>query len=255
MEKGGILPSPKIENEELRPYLPYLLKDVWEMGNIPAYKFELLSKNLLTKNRPSIIDLGCGKGAELIQIAKNFEFEGTGVDIYPEFIEEANFRKKLNNCEHLTFIADDFVNNLKQYKEYNVILFEYNSRLFGSVADSLNSIRNVLKGGKGYILFDAAVLKDSSKVGVIHGFELQKNIKEQMNVANFSILGYIYWNVQYITRQYELNNICISRRAAELSEKEPEKSDLFNSYLAHQERKRQLFAKDLDCITWLLRTN
>ncbi len=247
--------SPKIQNEELRPYLPYLLKDIWEMGNIPAYKYELLSKNLLTASNPSIIDLGCGKGAELIQLAEKFKFQGTGVDIYPEFIEEANFRKKLNNCEHLNFINDNFVTNLSAYKDFDIILFEYNSKLFGSVAESLNKIRTILKDSKGYILFDEAVLNDGTKAETIKDFQVYKNVKEQILASNFKIIGYIYWNVQYMTRQYEFNNICISRRVSELIEKEPEKEELFQSFLDHQKRKEKLFEKDLNCITWLLGTN
>jgi SAM-dependent methyltransferase len=249
------MPLPKIQDEELRPYLPYLLKDLWEMGNMPAYKYELLSKNMLAKGKPKIIDLGCGKGAELIQIAKKFEFDGTGIDIYPEFIEEANFRKRINDCEHLNFIVDDFVEHLDSYKNYNIIFFEYNPKLFGGVSNSLNALKNVLKDSKGFILFDAAVLNDSTKLSTIQGYELYKNVKEQIIASDFTILGYIYWNVQYITRQYELNNLCIERRASELSEKEPEKAELFKSFLDYQKQKHQLFSKDVSCITWLLKTN
>ncbi|MFH1050309.1 MAG: methyltransferase domain-containing protein [bacterium] len=248
------MPSPKIQNEELRPYLPYLLKDLWEMGNVPAYKFELLNKNLLTSTKPSIIDLGCGKGAELIQLAMKFKFEGTGIDIFPEFIEDANFRKRLNNCEHLNFVVDDFVKNLSAYKDFNIIIFEYNSKLFGSVSDSLGKIKEVLKGNKGYILLDTEVLNDGTKAAAIPGIDIYKNVKEQMIVSNFTILGYIYWNNQHISRQNEFNNICIARRVAELSEKEPEKEELFTSFLDYQKRKSQLMEKDLNCITWLLRT-
>ena len=249
------MPSPKIQNEELRPYLPYLLKDLWEMGNIPAYKFELLSKNLLTKTKPSIIDLGCGKGAELIQLAEKFEFQGTGIDIFPEFIEEAIFRKQLNKCEHLNFIVDDFVINLSNYKDFNVVIFEYNSKLFGSVADSLANIKQTLKGNKGYILLDTEVLNDGTKAATIPGFDIYKNVKAQILAENCTILGYIYWNNQYLMRQHEFNSICIARRVAELTEKEPEKELLFTSFLDYQKNKSQLMEKDLNCITWLLRTN
>jgi hypothetical protein len=112
-----------------------------------------------------------------------------------------------------------------------------------------------LKDSKGFILFDAAVLNDSTKLSTIQGYELYKNVKEQIIASDFTILGYIYWNVQYITRQYELNNLCIERRASELSEKEPEKAELFKSFLDYQKQKHQLFSKDVSCITWLLKTN
>jgi hypothetical protein len=151
--------------------------------------------------------------------------------------------------------VDDFILHLSEYKDFNIVIFEYDSKVFGSIANSLINLKSVLKGNKGYILFDAAVLNDIKKIDTIQEFELYKNVKEQILSTNFTILGYIYWNVQYLSRMNEFNYNCISRRVGELIEKEPDKEALFNTYLEYQKYKSQLMLKDINCITWLLRTN
>jgi len=243
------------ENKELIPYLPYLLKDLWELGSIHAYKYELLNKNMLTRDKPAIIDLGCGKGAELVQLSQKFDFEGTGVDIIPEFIDDANFRKRLNNCEHLTFILDDYKENLSKYSNYDVLFFVYDEVVFGSISDTLKTLKNVIRKDSGYILFDNAFLKDKSKADIMKGYDTYSSIKTQITSSGYDILAYIFWDNKYVSRMNEFNNICIAKRAEELSEKYPDKKELFNSYTKKQIEVSKLLENDLTCITWLLRSN
>ena len=61
------------DNEDLFPYFAYLLQDLWEIGASPAIIKKLLRKNTDDKEKMQILDLGCGKGAVSIQLAKQFD--------------------------------------------------------------------------------------------------------------------------------------------------------------------------------------
>lgn len=244
---------PNNGQDEITPYLPYLMKDLWELGSIPAYKYELLSKHMLTNGNPSIIDFGCGKGAELIQLAGKFKFTGTGVDILPEFIEEANFRKGLNLAEFLTFKVDDFKKNIASYSDFNVLIYDYDVDIFGNIPNTLNVLKNVILKDKGCILFDNAILKTEKPSERTKNYDNFKNVKTQIIEAGYDVLSYIFWDMRHIVRTDEFNNMCIARRAEELKEKYPDKQELLSSYVRKKSEKAELFASELNGITWLLR--
>jgi 2-polyprenyl-3-methyl-5-hydroxy-6-metoxy-1,4-benzoquinol methylase len=56
----------------LRPFLPELLQDLWEIGSSAETMLALMKKHALHLLPPprKILDLGCGKGAISIPIAR-----------------------------------------------------------------------------------------------------------------------------------------------------------------------------------------
>ena len=75
-------------DKKLLPYFPYLMQDLWEIGASPEVIAELIKKHGLDKKK-KILDLGCGKGAVSVKLAREFDFSIHGVDAMPEFIVEA----------------------------------------------------------------------------------------------------------------------------------------------------------------------
>ncbi len=71
-------------------YLTYLLQDLWELGTPAKGIIDLIIKhNLHRQGKISVLDLGCGKGAVVVNLAKEFGFRCRGIDGMPEFIAEA----------------------------------------------------------------------------------------------------------------------------------------------------------------------
>jgi predicted RNA methylase len=68
----------------LFPYLPYILQDLWELGASPGEIIELVRKHANNYSRLRILDLGCGKGAVSIQLAKELNCSCLGVDAVKE---------------------------------------------------------------------------------------------------------------------------------------------------------------------------
>ena len=61
--------------------------------------------------------------------------------------------------------------------------------------------------------------------------DLADRYHKDLTKAGYDVLSYIFWDMKHIARTDEFNNMCIARRAEELSEKYPDKKDLFNTCL------------------------
>jgi len=86
---------------ELFPFLPYILQDLWEIGASPKVIIELIRKHTNNYSNLKILDLGCGKGAVLIKLAKEFNCTCSGIDAIKEFISDANKKAKEFGVDHL----------------------------------------------------------------------------------------------------------------------------------------------------------
>ena len=57
-------------NKEIVKFLPYILQDFYEIGSSPEQILKMVRENINTDKQLNILDLGCGKVAVLIKIAK-----------------------------------------------------------------------------------------------------------------------------------------------------------------------------------------
>ncbi len=77
-------------DENLLQYMPYLLLDLWALGSSVTQILDLVKALPLSSDKPTVFDLGCGKGTVSVQIASRFGFEVVSVDAMPEFLEVAS---------------------------------------------------------------------------------------------------------------------------------------------------------------------
>jgi len=95
-----------IQDDRITPFIPFLLQDLWFLGCNYSVIPELI-KHIKPDKESRIIDLGCGKGATIIELAGMFPGTYTGVDIMAEFIEEGIKKTKDLKLSHkVTLIAD-----------------------------------------------------------------------------------------------------------------------------------------------------
>jgi 2-polyprenyl-3-methyl-5-hydroxy-6-metoxy-1,4-benzoquinol methylase len=100
----------------------YLLQSNWywriyyRLFGIPFYPYHLnywlLNQLIRFDAKDRVVDLGCGDGAFLNQLALDFKCSGVGVDQMPERIDNANLIAKENNLSNQFF---------------NTSLFQFNS--------------------------------------------------------------------------------------------------------------------------------
>jgi len=77
---------------EIYPFLPYILQDVWEIGASPEVMVRMAQRHVPKDRVLEVLDLGCGKGAVSVAMARMLPCRCRGIDAVGAFIEEA--RKK-----------------------------------------------------------------------------------------------------------------------------------------------------------------
>ena len=63
---------------KLLPFIPELFKDLWELGSSPKVVLEWISHLKLPAYKTKVLDLGCGKGAVSITLARELKFNILG---------------------------------------------------------------------------------------------------------------------------------------------------------------------------------
>jgi cyclopropane fatty-acyl-phospholipid synthase-like methyltransferase len=234
---------------ELLPYLPYLLQDLWELGSSPKDMIKLMSKHITMSKDIKILDLACGKGAVSINVAKEFGCRVVGIDLIPEFIEEAKKKAEEHHVASLCrFRIGDINQAVKTERGYDIVILGAVGSVLGNQEKTLHQLSRVIKKN-GYALLDDGYATEEGKDGyltrpqwldVIHktGFKMIEDLP--VDDAEFS---------KVLTEQMTF----ISKRVNELKDKIPSKSHLFDEYMASQLAECDELESELKGVTMLLR--
>ena len=248
----SIIKSLDGHDENLLPHIPFLLQDLWEIGSSPEIINQLLIKNNCIKKQSKVLDLGCGKGAISVNIAKQFGCYVLGIDAMPEFIEEASFWADKYHQSHLcTYEVDDIRGCIKDLNNFDIIILGSIGPIFGNIETTLKSVASALVNN-GYVILDDGYIPDNSD------FEnenyLKKNeVLKQIKNAGFQIIESLVIGNDFMVESDTEIYKCIEKRAQELIKKYPNKSYLFEEYLRIQRQENDVLENKVECVTWLLR--
>ena len=111
--------------------IPTLLADFYALGSYPDRIASMLAPlGLPTPSR--VLDIGCGKGAVAIEIARALGLQVHGVDMLEAFVKEARQRAGAQGVETLcSFECGDAHELLEQPAQYDVVLLISVGEIFG----------------------------------------------------------------------------------------------------------------------------
>ncbi|MTI22256.1 class I SAM-dependent methyltransferase [Fulvivirga sp. RKSG066] len=239
-----------IKDGQIEPFLPSIFENLWELGSVPEYIIELIQNNIDDFALINyIVDVGCGKGAVLLQLRDHFSFKGLGIDIIPQFIESAKaFTLARQYADDIYFKKADVREVIPKIKQADILIYGYDSALLGNVKETLDLLKTCI-ARDGYIILEAACAIDI------------ENISESMTQAEFSqqlidsklkIVDHVIWPQSQVRKINRHNNKHIADAVEKLSKLYPEKERLFRSYLRHQLNQSKALENDMVCSTWLL---
>jgi len=251
--KETILKSLDGGNIDLLPYIPYLLQDLWEIGSSAEVIIKIIKKHNLYKQDTTsrILDLGCGKGAVSISLAKEFGFRVHGIDAVSDFIEEARSKAKEWLVEQLCeFQIGDIRESVNTLREYDIIIL-------GSIGPVLGNIEETLQQLKVCILPDGYIILDDAFIPIGSDFNHSDYLSEtefmaQINRSNFQIIDSFFVNESDIS-EYDDIYRHIETRAKELMALYPAKKYLFKEYLKSQRVESEILENEVRCVTLLLK--
>jgi ubiquinone/menaquinone biosynthesis C-methylase UbiE len=166
-DKAGLAEAFGI-HPELVPFLPVLLGDLWSLGVPTDVIIDLLRPLNLPANSTKVLDLGCGKGAVAIDLARELGFSVTGIDFYRPFIEEARIRTAEMGMDRVCrFIHGDIRDTVKTTADFDVVTLVWVGSALGDLKKTVGALRRQVVPG-GYMVIADGYLKEGAVADVGH---------------------------------------------------------------------------------------
>lgn len=247
----------------LLPFLPALLADLPALGFDPEPMVELLRASPLARRRDvTMLDLGCGKGAALLRLAREFGWGGTGVDLMPEFVAEARrLAEEQGLSAGLRFEVADIALAARAGPPADLLLYCHDGDALGSLGEALAALRLRLNGG-GHLLLDTVwargpdpaeptdPTRPTDPTGPTGPTEC--SIRRAVRGAGLDVAGEMRLDPGWVRSQNRANTERIRRRAVELGRLHPDKGPWFDDYVRRQEEESRRLEEDLVCSLLLL---
>lgn len=235
----------------LYPFLPYLLQDLWEIGASPEIIVGQIRKHRLSREIRTALDLGCGKGAVSIHLARSFGWQIHGIDGLPAFIDDAEKKADEYGVSGLChFEIGDIREKIPHLPEYDLVLLGSIGPVLGSLSETLQSVRPCIRA-EGYGLLDDGYAPDRRKSHHF-AYPTRDQAHHAIRQSGFAIVDeYIHPKEDLVVSDQTIYRQ-IEKRARELTKKHPDQQSLFEGYLQAQREENAVLENDIVCATWLL---
>lgn len=239
---------------ELLPFIPELLQDFWSLGSIPELLIDAL-RPLQIPSSGTVIDFGCGKGAISVRLAKNFGFRVLGIDAFEPFIREAQSKAKEYNVANLCrFITGDIKTHIQTVEPSDLVIYSAIGYLLGNLERTIEKLRKCVRPG-GYLVIDDGFLDETVSVPPEHYENCPDHAEavRQLKAHGDSLIyEYVYPRSEIIAmNRHDLS--LIRKRAEQLSQKYPDRQDLFREYVKMQEKETEILNTKIISAFWIIR--
>lgn len=232
----------------LFPFLSYILQDLWEIGASPKVIIGLVRKHTKNYSNLSVLDLGCGKGAVSVKLAKEFNCKCFGIDAVKEFIDEANEKAGEFGVDHLCrFAVADIRERIKTLKRFDIIILGAIGPVFGDYFSTLTIMSKCLTEN-GIIIIDDGYIENESEY--VHPLiKKQEIILRQIGESGMRIIDQVIIKANEIKDADEQIFANLKKRCQELIEKHPQQRELFENYIRDQEQANDVLETKVICST------
>ncbi|MBI5216759.1 MAG: class I SAM-dependent methyltransferase [Ignavibacteriae bacterium] len=237
--------------QELFPFLPYILQDLWEIGADPETIIKLIGKHFTTCNLLRVLDLGCGKGAVSIKVAHRLGCQCYGIDAIPEFIVEAKNKAKEYRVEHLCrFEVGDIREKINTLPVFDIIILGAIGPVIGDYHTTLTTISTCLSDF-GIIIIDDGYIDGQSDYK--HPVMLKKEeILKQIDVSNMHVIDEVISKNEDVKNSDGIIFENLKKRCLELIDIYPDKKKLFENYIKEQEEENEVLENKVICTTMVI---
>lgn len=238
-------------NTGLESFVPQLHQGLWELGSMPEYVIQLVEENI--DGRPKkVTDLGCGKGAVLIKLAKKCDISALGIDIVPEFISEAaEYAQKHGVSDSVQFKADDIVRTMPTMRDQDIIIYGYDSGILGDLKTTLHKLSDCITD-EGHIILEFMYSNDDKHADEV---PTEQQMLKALNESSCRVINRINWDLETLKSVNQENTSTIAQNVEKLKTLHPDKKALFEEFLQDQIDECEELENDYSCITLLLVKN
>jgi len=242
------------EPPELMPYIPELLADLWALGSSPETVVDWLRSLELPPETTRVLDVGCGKGAVSIPLAKELKFHILGIDFFEAFVLEAKEKTKELGVESLcSFECSDMHDVLKKASNFGIVIYTGVGGVLGSSDQCVFRLRQAISSG-GYIVIDDGFRLTSHEInfpGYDHYVSYEETIRQLTSQGDILLREKIFPS-EDVKRENQKQIELISKRAEVLAKKHPELIDSIHNFLDREKQECEILERDVAWAMWLL---
>ncbi|MFQ5349901.1 MAG: class I SAM-dependent methyltransferase [Thermoanaerobaculia bacterium] len=240
----------------LVPLLGELLRDIWVLGSWPERIVELVGEHTPLPAGSTVLDLGCGKGAVAVPLARELGLRVHGVDLFPSFLEDARERAAAAGVAALCrFECLDLRRAVRRPSGCDlVVLAGVGAGVFGGFPNCVAEMRRAVGPG-GFVLVDDGFLLDEEPA-TEPGYEYYRSRAD--TVAELTSHGEVLVH-EALVPQAELeaynrrNNRFIRARARGLSTEHPELAEELALFVRSEQEECEFLESRTRAAIWLLR--
>ncbi|MFP4162405.1 MAG: SAM-dependent methyltransferase [Chitinispirillaceae bacterium] len=244
----SILHSLDAENRMLLHHLPYLLQDIREMGTDAAQVLEIIRRNNAFTQDMSVIDLGCGKGAVAVKLAKELKCKVRGIDALQEFVDEATRYAQQNGVADLCVFQRGDIRATTDSSLFDLVIYGAVGPIFGSIEQTIHKVSGFVRPG-GFLVIDESFCPETSKQRVSHS---EKELFHAFRDNGMEVIDESRTAMENLRNVNRENNEKIRHRANELKRMYPQDAAIFDEYVKNQIRSCETLEHELVSAVWLL---
>jgi cyclopropane fatty-acyl-phospholipid synthase-like methyltransferase len=246
--EDSALQSLDADDARLLPHLPYILQDLDELGSDPAVVTDLIRRHCSRSSELRVLDLGCGKGAVSLRIARDLGCHCRGVDAIESFITDAREKAAILGLDHMCeFEAGDARTVVVSPPDYDVVVLASIGPVFGDCESTLKAVAPRLRPG-GMIILDDCYREDDTDSWRSDSIS-RTELLRQIDAAGMELRDEVLADRQVIRRTNERMFTRLHQRCMERIESYPEDRDLFERYLLRQREENHMLGYDIICST------
>jgi len=236
----------------LVPYLPYILQDSWEIGTDAETIIGMITRHFPNTGKLAVLDLGCGKGAISVQVAKALKCQCHGIDAIPAFIDEARSKALKHDVSQLCrFETGDIRQEINRLSQYDVIILGAIGPVLGNYFQTLTALKDCLRPG-GVIIIDDGYIEDHHDFS--HPLVLKRSeMLMQIREAGMTLVEENLFEADKVAENNDplMDNLIV--RCMELAIKHPTKKELFLNYIKQQQEESRILEEEVVCSVMLIK--
>ncbi len=237
----------------LLPFAPELLRDLDALGSDPELAAEMLAR-LDLPAQALVIDLGCGKGAVSLEIARQLGTRVQGIDLFEPFVLDCQRQAvELGLADRCTFQCGDINKLAGRLEPADVVVYAALGDVLGPLDDTVGVLRRFLKPG-GHILINDDFLQPGGKPS-FEGFEgclPHADTIALLEAHGDTVVAEEVESLEETVAENVEINAQIRARANTLAERHPEYAAAFARFVREQEKECAYMETNLVSAMWLI---
>ena len=244
------------EDARLIPFLPYLLQDLKNFGTPVKPIIKMLKEHIPNIASCKILDLGCGKGFVGLPITKETGAAVHFVDIMPDFVESVKTKAKEMNIANCSFATEDIRLTAKTARGFDIVLLCSVGDALGNSEATVKALSQTVKKGGYIIIEESYFIGEKRDLKCSFDCEMFSDWLNAFEKASVRIVAQIDEEAQSAADEinFDSDNEHIAKRAAELSERHPDKKELFDGFVQSQLNECDDLTDRLQTSIWFLQT-